>query len=97
MPITHPEHLAALVRTGYNIDSCELAGCEGANGAGDMDWVCVCGDFHNGDCHCPRCGQEAPWGCDCGFADELYDTRHPEEEYDEDLWSGDWLERQALP
>ena len=30
MPITHDQHLAALVRTGYNIDSCELAGCEGA-------------------------------------------------------------------
>jgi len=73
------------------------AGCVGPDMAGDMDWVCRCGDFHQGNCHCSRCGQEAPWGCDCGFADDRYDTRHPEEEYDGGLGSGDWLERQALP
>jgi hypothetical protein len=40
-------------------------GAEAVNG-----WLCLCGNWVEGNCHCGLCLQEAPWGCDCGAQDE---------------------------
>ena len=37
-------------------------------------WLCNCGDYIEDGLHCPICGHEPPWDCDCGM--------HDEEEYD---------------
>lgn len=41
------------------------------------DWLCVCGHYEAGGGHCTNCGNDAPWGCDCG--------EHDEDEYDPDM------------
>lgn len=30
-------------------------------------WIChSCGELVESEIHCPYCGTEPPWGCDCG-------------------------------
>jgi hypothetical protein len=33
-------------------------------------WCCPCGMYVESHFHCPSCGGEPPWGCDCGEHDE---------------------------
>ncbi len=32
----------------------------------DACWLCVCGHYQTDGMHCACCGNEPPWGCDCG-------------------------------
>lgn len=34
-------------------------------------WLCSCGAYIEEACHCSNCGQQAPWGCDCGLRDDI--------------------------
>lgn len=34
-------------------------------------WLCSCGAYIEGKCHCSHCGAQAPWGCDCGLWDDI--------------------------
>lgn len=43
-------------------------------------WICACGNIVESEFHCPNCGFEPPWGCDCGQHTE--DDLSPEEERD---------------
>lgn len=33
----------------------------------DVHWMCHCGHYETGGGHCTNCGNDAPWGCDCGM------------------------------
>jgi hypothetical protein len=56
------DHRGVAVVSGYDPEEDESA-----------HWLCDCGNFiTSGACHC-RCGNEAPWGCDCGASDEYQD------------------------
>ena len=53
----------------------------------DRNWFCGCGEYVEGDHHCPRCQGEPPWGCGgcatCDLMDEYDD------EYYYELWEED--------
>ena len=40
-------------------------------------WICTCGHYEEGGCHCSGCGGEAPWGCDCGLQEDLHGPDDP--------------------
>lgn len=33
-------------------------------------WLCRCGYWETSGLHCRLCGEEPPWGCDCGCHDD---------------------------
>lgn len=35
----------------------------------DVVWLCSCGHMERSEFHCSHCGEEPPWGCDCGACD----------------------------
>ena len=47
-------------------------------------WICGCGELVESAFHCPKCGMEPPWGCDCG----LHDPEDEPDDYDAD-WGCD--------
>lgn len=36
----------------------------------NLHWLCDCGNFIENGLHCPACGREPPWGCDCTACDD---------------------------
>ena len=51
----------------------------------DPGWLCRCGHWQDDGLHCSCCGNEPPWGCDCGFCNE---RGHEDDE--EDYYPGPW-------
>ena len=48
-------------------------------------WDCGCGHWNTSLSHCPHCGAQPPWGCDC------LQCRDDEEDPDQ-WWEHEWIE-----
>lgn len=75
---------------GEHPSACECEECQEVA----RSWLCVCGNYETGGCHCGYCGCEPPWGCDCGEHDEYLDEDGwPHECEPEYMGMGEYLPR----
>jgi hypothetical protein len=52
-------------------------------------WNCPCGEFVDGDHHCPRCGGCQPWGCGGDMHDGDEDREYEVDFSEEGLFERD--------
>jgi hypothetical protein len=62
------------------------------DGGVSQGWLCWCGHWQDDGLHCELCGNEPPWGCDCGWCSDVRDYG---DYLDEAEWLDSWTDYPA--